>query len=99
MNTLFENAVQSLQIGIEDYQSNDPRRPLSAVRNFYAGVLLLAKEVLIRAAPNADPSDVLSTRYKPVPDGSGGVEFTSCFPPNDRLRDHRYALCRFRLAD
>jgi hypothetical protein len=77
MNTLFDNAVQSLQIGIEDYQSNDPRRPLSAVRNFYAGVLLLAKEVLIRAAPNADPSDVLSTRYKPVPDGSGGVEFTS----------------------
>jgi hypothetical protein len=77
MNSLFDNAVQSLQIGIDDYQSNDPRRPLSAVRNFYAGVLLLAKEVLIRAAPNADPRDVLSTRYKPVPDGNGGVEFTS----------------------
>lgn len=74
MNSLFENAVQSIQLGVEDYQSNDPRRPISAVRNFYAGVLLLAKEVLVRAAPNADPKEVLSARYKPVPDGEGGVE-------------------------
>ena len=74
MNSLFENAIQSIQLGVEDYQSNDPRRPISAVRNFYAGVLLLAKEVLLREAPNADPRDVLGTRYKPVPDGKGGVE-------------------------
>jgi hypothetical protein len=48
MNTLFDNAIQSIQLGIEDYQANDPRRALSAVRNFYSGVLLLAKEVLVR---------------------------------------------------
>jgi hypothetical protein len=75
MNTLFDNAVQSIQLGVEDYQANDPRRALSAVRNFYAGVLLLAKEVLVRAAPNADPDDVLGARYKPMPDGTGGVSF------------------------
>jgi DNA-directed RNA polymerase subunit M/transcription elongation factor TFIIS len=75
MNSLFDNAIQSIQLGVEDFQSNDPRRPISAVRNFYAGVLLLAKEVLVRAAPEADPNDVLATRYKPVPDGEGGVEF------------------------
>ncbi|WP_114391674.1 hypothetical protein [Oleisolibacter albus] len=74
MNSLFDNAIQSIQLGVDDYQSHDPRRPISAVRNFYAGVLLLAKEVLVRAAPNADPKDVLSARYKPVPDGAGGVE-------------------------
>lgn len=74
MNSLFDNAIQSIQLGVEDYQSNDPRRPISAVRNFYAGVLLLAKEVLVRAAPNADPKEVLSVRYKPVPDGEGGIE-------------------------
>ena len=62
--------------GVEDYQANDPKRALSAVRNFYAGVLLLAKEVLVRAAPGANPEDVIGARYKPVPDGSSGVTFT-----------------------
>jgi hypothetical protein len=75
MNTLFDNAVQSLQLGIEDYQANDPRRALSAVRNFYAGVLLLAKEVLVRQVPEADPDEVLGARYKPIPDGDGGVRY------------------------
>ena len=77
MNSLLDNAVQSLQIGIEDYQANDPRRTLSAVRNFFAGVLLLGKEVLVRRAPKADPKVLLSTRYRPRPDGAGGaaVEF------------------------
>jgi hypothetical protein len=75
MQTLFENAVQSLQLGIEDYEANDKRRALSCVRNFYAGVLLLAKEVLVRAAPNAKPDEVLSDRYAPKPDGNGGVVY------------------------
>lgn len=55
MSGLFENAVQSIQLGVEDYQDNDPKRALSAVRNFYAGVLLLAKEALVRAAPGGEP--------------------------------------------
>jgi len=75
MSKLFENAVVSIQLGVEDYQANDPRRAISAVRNFYAGVLLLAKETLVRAVPNADLSDLIGAKYKPVPDGSGGVDF------------------------
>jgi hypothetical protein len=77
MNTLFDNAVQSIQLGVEDYQANDPRRALSSVRNFYAGVLLLAKEVLVRQVPDAAPADVLGARYKPVPDGQGGLHFVT----------------------
>ena len=73
MNTLFDNAIQSIQLGVEDYRSNDPRRALSAVRNYYAGLLLLAKEVLVRTAPQALADDILGARYKPVPDGAGGV--------------------------
>lgn len=72
---LFENAVKSIQLGIEDYQDDDPKRAISAVRNYYAGILLLSKEVLIRRAPNADPKDVIGARYKPIPDGNGGVLF------------------------
>ncbi|MCO6406778.1 hypothetical protein [Hoeflea alexandrii] len=74
MSELLENAVVSIQLGVEDYQANDPRRAISAVRNFYAGVLLLAKETLVRAAPEADLDDLVAARYKPIPDGQGGIE-------------------------
>lgn len=74
MSRIFANAVNSIKLGIEDYAQNTPARALSAVRNFYAGVLLLGKEVLIRAAPHADPNDVIGARYAPMPDGKGGVD-------------------------
>lgn len=74
ISALFENAVASLKMGIEDYELDRPERSLSAVRNFYAGLLLLAKEVLIRKAPNADPNEIIVARFKPVLDGAGGVD-------------------------
>lgn len=48
MSTILENAVASINLGIEDYQSTDRRRALSALRNISAGILLLFKEKLIR---------------------------------------------------
>ena len=74
MTTLFGNAISSLTMGIEDFRQQDADRDISAVRNFYAGVLLLAKEALIRAAPNADAMLVIGAKLKPVPDGNGGIE-------------------------
>jgi hypothetical protein len=41
MNKLLENAIISIQIGIDDYFSNDSRRIISCVRNLYSGILLL----------------------------------------------------------
>lgn len=73
MSGIFANAVDSIKMGIEDYARATPPRALSAVRNFYAGVLLLGKEVLIRAAPLADADDIIGAKYTPVPDGHGGV--------------------------
>jgi hypothetical protein len=73
MPSLFSNAVASIRMGVEDFRQQDADRDISAVRNFYAGVLLLAKEALIRAAPNADPDIVIGAKLKPVPDGVGGV--------------------------
>ncbi len=92
MNNLFDNAIQSIQLGVEDYQANDPKRALSAVRNFYAGTLLLAKEVLVRTVPNADPKDVLSARPRPIPDGSGGIKFD----PGDKTIDFSDIGKRFK---
>ena len=73
MSSLFNNAVASIRMGVEDFQRNDADRSLSAVRNLYSGTLLLAKEVLVRKAPNADIKDVLASSYEVVPDGHGGI--------------------------
>lgn len=73
MTDLLANAVASIQLGIEDYKSDDPRRPISAVRNFYAGVLLLGKQCLLKAAPDANPMEIIASQFVPKPDGSGGV--------------------------
>lgn len=73
MPSLFENAVSSIRMGVEDYGQQDHDRDISAVRNFYAGVLLLVKEALARRAPNADPQLVIAAKLKPVPDGDGGI--------------------------
>jgi hypothetical protein len=75
MSKLFENAVASITVGIEDYRQNSRPRSLSAVRNFYAGTLLLAKEVLVRKVPGADAAQLLGAKYKPVSDGADGVEY------------------------
>lgn len=66
MHTILDNAVQSIQIGIEDYRSDDPRRILSAVRNVQAGILLLCKEHLRRLSPAGTDEVLLKLKTKPV---------------------------------
>jgi hypothetical protein len=58
MHPILENAVQSIQLGVEDAQNDEARRILSAVRNITAGVLLLFKEKLRQLSP-PDSEDVL----------------------------------------
>ena len=93
MSALLQNAVDSLALGVEDFSANDSRRTLSAVRNFYAGALLLAKEALVRAAPNADPDEIIGAKYKPVPNGTGGVEHVQDGP---QTVDFQSIAIRFR---
>jgi predicted RNA-binding Zn-ribbon protein involved in translation (DUF1610 family) len=68
--TLFKNAIESIQIGVDDFGSPDTRRVLSAVRNLQAGALLLCKEKLARLS--ADGEALLKVKLLPVacPDGS-----------------------------
>lgn len=74
MTEIYDNAVTSIILGIEDFREGSDARMISAARNYYAGLLLLAKECLVRAAPEADPMDVIGAKFEPVPDGEGGVE-------------------------
>ena len=74
MSEIFDNAITSIVLGIEDFETGTDDRMLSAARNYYAGLLLLAKECLVRAAPQADAMDVIGAKFKPKPDGEGGVD-------------------------
>jgi len=83
---LKENALTSIRLGIEDFQrtkqtkeqGGDPARALSAVRNLFAGILLLFKYKI--AVSVDDPGDAPALIFNPpevMPqaDGDGGVEW------------------------
>lgn len=83
---LKENALTSIRLGIEDFErcrlvpkkGGDPARALSAVRNLFAGVLLLFKYKI--AISVDDPCDAASLIFnppevQPKADGDGGVEW------------------------
>lgn len=75
MNTLLSNAITSIQLGIEDYQSQDPRRVLSAVRNISAGMLLLFKEKLRQLSPKDSKEVFVKEKIKPIIDDHGNIIF------------------------
>jgi hypothetical protein len=73
MNPLLKNAVVSIQLGLEDFASDDERRIISAARNLYSGVLLLAKEVLRQLSPPGS-NDILIRTKKAVKEADGIVK-------------------------
>lgn len=73
--SLAQNAIDSIQIGVEDYLSADERRQLSAVRNITAGILLLYKEKLCRMSPSHDKEALIKKEIRPVDDGTGNIVF------------------------
>lgn len=75
MKTLLDNAVISIQIGVEDHTSDDPRRVLSAVRNISAGVLLLFKERLRQLSPAGSDEVLIKQNIRPSRDTSDNISF------------------------
>jgi hypothetical protein len=63
---LLSNAIAAIQLGLEDYQSDDEKRNLSAVRNISAGVLLLFKEKLRTLCPSGSDEVLLKERVRPI---------------------------------
>lgn len=70
---LLTNAVESIQVGVEDYQSGTRPRLLSAVRNIHAGILLLYKEALRRESPKDSNDVLLMAKNVPTKDTTGKV--------------------------
>ncbi|MBF0142307.1 MAG: hypothetical protein HQL57_03815 [Magnetococcales bacterium] len=93
---LLANAAASIRLGIEDYQASDDDkdRVLSAVRNVYAGVLLLCKEVLRRLSPNDEVllhSEVVPKR------GENGIQFKPRYEGRvNRTIDKQEIIDRFK---
>ena len=75
MNTIFSNAVSSIQLGVEDFRNSDPRRVLSAARNITAGLLLLYKEKLYRMSPTGSDGVLIKQDFMPVLGPDGTVTF------------------------
>lgn len=75
MNTLLANAVAAIRLGVEDFQSTDSARLISAVRNITAGVLLLFKEKLRQMSPPNSDEVLLKERLRPAISKSGQITF------------------------
>ena len=97
MDALLKNATDSIRVGVDDYETRESARTLSAVRNLHAGLLLLAKWVLVRTAPKATEDDVIAIAYEPVPDGVGGVKYVPKGTSTIGLRDMEPRLKSFGL--
>jgi hypothetical protein len=63
---MLKNAVDSIQIGMEDFHEDDDRRVLSAIRNLYAGILLLFKYKLQQLSPDGSDEALLMAKVLPV---------------------------------
>lgn len=75
MNTILKNAIQSVQIGVEDFQSDDSRRILSATRNIGAGILLLFKEKLRALSPEDSDEALIKVTILPMFNSQNEVVF------------------------
>lgn len=73
--SIIQNAIDSIQIGIEDYESDDDRRSVSAVRNISAGVLLLYKEKLCQLSPDDNKELLIKQNIRPVQNDDGEIIF------------------------
>lgn len=75
--SLLQNAIDSIQVGVEDYLMEDDRRNLSAVRNICAGILLLYKEKLKRLSPQQehDKEVLIKQSIVPICDENGNISF------------------------
>ena len=73
--SLLKNAVESIQVGVEDFDSDDERRSVSAMRNIAAGLLLLFKTKLCLLSPPLDTELLIKKDLIPAVDSDGKVIF------------------------
>lgn len=73
--TIFDNAITSIQLAIEDFSAGTERRLLSTVRNLHAGVLLLYKSKLSQLSPPGSEDALVKRNIAPKRLATGEVVF------------------------
>jgi hypothetical protein len=73
--SILDNAINSISLGIEDYNSSDPRRVVSCIRNLYAGILLLFKHRLAELSPAGSDEVLIKEKVSPSLDSSGKLQW------------------------
>lgn len=73
--SIMKNAIDSIQIGVEDFESGDERRYISAVRNIVAGILLLYKVKLCQLSPDESKELLIKKFIFPKQDADGEIFF------------------------
>ena len=70
---LMTNAIEAIQVGVEDYKNGSRRRLLASVRNVYAGLLLFYKEALRRKSPPRSDEVLVKAQVKFQKNPSGQI--------------------------
>ena len=73
--TIFDNAITSLQLALEDFSAKSDPRLLSAVRNLHAGLLLLYKARLVELSPSGSDEVLIKREVIPKKLPSGEIVF------------------------
>ena len=71
--SILQNALNSIIIGVEDFNMDDDRRLLSSTRNIFAGVLLLFKHKLVELSPNGSDEVLIKQKLLPTQNSSGEI--------------------------
>lgn len=72
---LLSNAIESIRLGVEDFEAGMHPRLMAAVRNIHAGILLLYKESLRRLSPENSNEALVKSKIVPSLDESGELVF------------------------
>lgn len=73
--SILNNALDSIAIGLEDFESSDERRIISSTRNIFAGILLLFKHKLCELSPEGSDEALIKQQVLPEIDGAGTVNW------------------------
>lgn len=73
--TILQNALDSIALGVEDYENSDPRRIISCTRNLFAGILLLFKHKLSLLSPPDSDEVLTKQQILPTLDSVTGLQW------------------------
>lgn len=73
--TIFDNAIRSIQLALEDFSSGTEARLLSVIRNLHAGILLMYKSKLSALSPPGSEEALIKKDVRPKKLATGEIVF------------------------